>query len=38
MKWRLAIVSLMSSLVVHAADIRGKVVSLTRSEPLVFEF
>ena len=34
MNWRLAIVPLMASLVAHAADVRGKVVSLTRSEPL----
>ena len=34
MKWRLALVPLMASLVAHAADVRGKVVSLTRSEPL----
>ncbi|HKT49160.1 MAG TPA: TonB-dependent receptor [Candidatus Angelobacter sp.] len=34
MKWRLAVVSVMVSLAAHAADVRGKVVSLTRSEPL----
>lgn len=34
MKWRLAVVSVMVSLVAHAANVRGKVVSLTRNEPL----
>src|SRR6185437_7172409 len=34
MKWLLAAVSVLASLEAHAADIRGKVISLTRNEPL----
>ena len=34
MKWLLAAVSVLASLAAHAANIRGKVISLTRNEPL----